>query len=100
MKMDHIGSILDGVLSHAQLRQGVANYSIFPRWESLVGKHLAGSTRPLRVQGNVLWIYVENSTLQHHLSFLVPLLLRRIREVSPGSSIETIRFTLNRESRP
>jgi predicted nucleic acid-binding Zn ribbon protein len=97
--MDHISSVLDGLLVHAHLRQGVANYSFFSNWDKLVGKQLAGSTKPLRVQGGVLWVYVESSTLQHHLGFLIPQLLQRIREFAPQSRIDTIRFTLNPDKR-
>jgi hypothetical protein len=42
-------------------------------------------------------VYVENAVLQHHLSFLVPMMLDRLREVAPGSTIDSIRFTPNPE---
>jgi predicted nucleic acid-binding Zn ribbon protein len=95
--MDHIASILGGLLARSNLRQGVANYSFFSKWEQVVGRQLAVSTRPLRIQGSTLWVYVENSTLQHHLSLLVPQLLTRIRECAPESCVENIRFTQNSE---
>lgn len=95
--MDHVGGILNDLLAAANLRQGIANYAFFQQWPELVGEHLAGSTRPLRVQGNTLWVYVDNSTLIHHLTFLTPKMLQRIREISPRTSITAIRFTLNPE---
>ncbi len=95
--MDHISGILQTVLQGRDLERGVANYRAFPRWREVVGDPLAGSTRPLRVQGKTLWVYVENAVLQHHLSFLVPKMLERLREVAPGSTIDTIRFTPNPE---
>jgi predicted nucleic acid-binding Zn ribbon protein len=96
--MDHISAILRSVLAESRLQGGVANYGVFARWPEVVGEHLASQSEPLRVQGNVLWVQVNDSTLLYHLSFLVPEMLRRIREQEPGSRIESIRFTLNPES--
>jgi hypothetical protein len=93
--MDHISGILHAVLRGRDLETGVQNYQVFPRWAEVVGEPLAASTRPLRVQGKTLWVYVENAVLQHHLSFLVPTMLERLRVVAPGSTIDSIRFTPN-----
>lgn len=95
--MDHISGILRAVLRGRDLEIGVENYRVFPRWHEVVGEPLAGSTRPLRVQGKTLWVYAENTVLQHHLSFLVPTMLERLRVVAPGSCIDSIRFTPNPE---
>ena len=95
--MDHISGILQAVLRGRDLETGVRNYRAFPRWREVVGEPLAASTRPLRVQGRTLWVYVENAVLRHHLSFLVPKMLERLREVAPGSTIDSIRFTPNPE---
>jgi predicted nucleic acid-binding Zn ribbon protein len=96
--MDHISSILKSVLGDSHLKAGVANYGVFSRWPEVVGEHLARSTHPLRVQGNVLWVQVTASTLLYHLTFLVPQLLKSIKEQEPASRVESIRFTLNPES--
>jgi hypothetical protein len=95
--MDHISGILQAVLRGRDLEAGVKNYRAFPLWREVVGEPLAASTRPLRVQGRTLWVYVENAVLQHHLSFLVPMMLDRLRTVAPGSTIDSIRFTPNPE---
>jgi hypothetical protein len=95
--MDHISGILRTVLRRRDLETGVENYSVFPRWAAIVGDPLAATTRPLRVHGTTLWVYVETAVLQHHLSFLVPKMLERLRQVAPGSTIDNIRFTPNPE---
>ena len=95
--MRHIAPILQGLLARAQLQQGLSNYGFFSRWEEVVGPPLAASTRPLRVQGDVLWVYVDNATLRHHMTFLVPQILDRIHQHAPDSSIAQVRFTLNPE---
>lgn len=95
--MKHISSVLRAVLRERQLSDGIQNYSFFARWEEVVGGHLARSTRPLRVHGTTLFVWVENAVLMHHLSYLVPRLLERLRDAAPGTTIDTIRFTLNPE---
>jgi hypothetical protein len=95
--MDQISTILRKILVGANLHQGVSNYQVFRMWNDLVGGHLAASTRPLRIAGDTLWVQVENATLGHHMTFLVPQLLRKIRETIPEAKINTIRFTTNPE---
>ena len=96
--MRHIAPILQGVLSRAHLQQGLSNYSVFSCWSEVVGPMLAPNTRPLRMQGSTLWVYVDNATLRHHMTFLIPQILDRIREHAPSSHIEQVRFTLNPEN--
>jgi hypothetical protein len=95
--MDHISGTLRTVLRTRDLETGIENHRMFSRWGEIVGESLAAGTRPVRVQGRTLWVYVENSVLRHHLSFLVPKMLERLREVAPGCTIDTIRFTPNPE---
>lgn len=95
--MDHISPTLNGLLTRANLRQGIANYQVLPLWEEIIGIHLAAQTKPLRIQGTTLWIYVENATLRHHLMYLVPKILEQIRKRVPDAEIRDLRFTLNRE---
>jgi len=95
--MDHISVVLRGLLEGRRLSQGIRNHSCFSRWPDVVGPHLAQVTRPLRVQGTTLWVWVENPILQHHLTYLTPKLLERLRGAAPGSTIDQVRFTLNPE---
>jgi hypothetical protein len=95
--MRHISNVLRVVLKERQLSEGIRNYSLFSRWPDVVGPHLAKSTRPLRIHGTTLAVWVENAVLLHHLSYLAPRLLERFRQAAPGTTIDTIRFTLNPE---
>jgi hypothetical protein len=95
--MRHISGVLQTVLKERQLSDGIRNYSYFDRWEEVAGPHLARSTRPLRVHDRTLVVWVENAVLLHHLSYLAPRLLERLREAAPGNTIDTIRLTLNPE---
>ena len=52
----------------------------------------------MELQGDVLWVYVDNATLRHHMTFLVPQILDRIRQHAPESRIAQVRFTLNPEA--
>lgn len=95
--MRHIAPILEAVLGKARLRQGMANHEVMTAWERVVGEHLARSTRPVRIQGDALWVYVDSAVLLHHLTYLAPRLVRRVREEAPETSVQRIRFTLNPE---
>ncbi len=95
--LNHISGVLERLLRQARLYHGVVNYGVLGRWPSIVGAHLAERTRPLRVQNRTLWVYVDNATLLHHLTFLAPRFLQRIREETPETTIDAIRFTLNPE---
>ena len=77
------------------LQAGVADYAVFDHWQEIAGDHLAAVTRPLRVQGRVLWVHVPDSTLLYHLTYLAPQMLRRVHEVEPACRIRSIRFTLS-----
>lgn len=95
--MKHISGLLQAVLRERQLTAGIQNHAFFAAWSKVVGEHLSRSTRPLRVNGTTLVVWVENAVLLHHLSYLVPRLLERVRDYAPGSTIDAIRFTLNPE---
>lgn len=96
--MQHIGAILDHLTGNPRLAQGLSNYSFFADWEQVVGAHLAERTRPLRVDGQVLLVYVDDATLRHHMTFLLPKMLQKIRQHAPSARISTIRFTMNPEA--
>jgi hypothetical protein len=95
--MDHISPILRKILVGANLQQGVSNYRIFQSWSDLVGGPLAAATKPLRISGDTLWVHVKDATLGHHMTYLVPQLLQKIRTAAPEAKISTIRFTTNPE---
>jgi len=92
-----VAAVLRELLQQPGWADGLANPAVFPRWSEVVGPHLAGATRPLRVQCRTLWVWVETSVLQHQLSLLTPMILERVRATAPGATIDTIRFTLNPE---
>ena len=96
-QLDSVATILDSVLGQRHLAQGIRDYAFFSDWERIVGSALASSTRPLRVQNGILWVQVENATLRQHLTYVVPEMLRKIRIAAPGTTIESIRFTMSAE---
>lgn len=96
--MKHISPILEGILERNRLQNGINDYQIFARWSEVVG-HLADKTAPQRVQGDVLWVYVDNSTLLQHMTFFAPRIVRKIRELVPETGIRRLKFTLRRGDR-
>jgi predicted nucleic acid-binding Zn ribbon protein len=92
--VQHISPTLEGLLKDHRLQQGIADYWVFSRWRDIVGPMLAERTAPIRVADGTLWVHVENSTLLHHLGYLSPKMLARIRAQAPQTSVYRIRFTI------
>ncbi|MEZ4647215.1 MAG: DUF721 domain-containing protein [Candidatus Eisenbacteria bacterium] len=90
--MQHILPILEGLLSRNGLKDGLVDYEIHARWSEIVGD-LSPQTKPLRVQGDVLWVYVSNPTLLQHMSFFAPRIVRKIRELVPETHVRRLKFT-------
>jgi hypothetical protein len=58
----------------------------------IVGTALAIDVRPLRIERGIVWIGVSNAPQASHLQYLKPMLLRRIRERYPDTTIRDIRI--------
>lgn len=91
--MEHISPILQDLLVRHGLEDGIVDYQVHARWPEVVGD-LCHRTRPLRVQGDVLWVHVEQPALLQHMGFFAPRIVRRIRELVPETHIRRLKFTL------
>lgn len=91
--MEHISPILEAILARNGLKDGLVDYEVHARWSEIVGD-LSRRTRPLRVQGDVLWVHVEHPTLLQHMGFFAPRIVRKIRELVPNTHIRRLKFTL------
>ncbi len=67
-------------------------YRLFLDWEEIVGGPLARETRPERIEKGTLWIGVSNAPQANHLLYLQPMILRRIRERYPETTIRDMRI--------
>ncbi|PIE58829.1 MAG: hypothetical protein CSA33_01375 [Desulfobulbus propionicus] len=63
-------------------------------WAALVGEKFAQVTMPAFFRRNVLWVYVQNSTVMQCLQLSKPDTLQRIRCLSSDADIEDMLFAL------
>jgi len=68
------------------------DHRLFLDWEGIVGPALAADARPMRVERGIVWIGVSNAPQANQLLYLKPMLLKRIREKYPDTTIRDIRI--------
>lgn len=73
-------------------------YSIFPRWEELVGEQVANCTRPWKFEKTVLWIEVENSAWMQQLQYEKIGILERLNAALRFTRLTDIRMVLPKPS--
>jgi predicted nucleic acid-binding Zn ribbon protein len=88
-----ISEILMNVLKKGGLAKKVVQYSIFEIWEELVGETIAKRTTPKKMQGNTLVVAAKSAAWAQELSFMKPMILKKIRERFPDAFVTDIKFT-------
>ncbi len=87
-----IAGILEHVLQRKGIAKKMAQYNIFEEWKEIVGDTIAKCATPHKMQGNTLVVCAKNASWANELAFMKPQILKKIREKSPDSLIEDIRF--------
>ncbi|MDQ6614963.1 MAG: DUF721 domain-containing protein [Actinomycetota bacterium] len=64
--------------------------ALFERWEEIVGPAIAAHAWPIRVQGGVLRIGVEQPAWATQLAFLGPELVRKVASATGDAAVEKI----------
>ena len=91
-----ISEILGNLLKRRGLARKMAQYEVFEIWEDVVGSTIAKQTTPQKMQGDILVVAVKSAAWAQELTFIKPLILKRIREKTPDAKIADIRFTAGR----
>lgn len=87
-----ITGILDGILKQKGLTKKIQQYSVFEVWQEIVGPTLAKETTPRKMQGQTLVVQARNAAWAQELSFMKPMILKKIKEFVPDAEICDIRF--------
>jgi predicted nucleic acid-binding Zn ribbon protein len=87
-----IGEVLENVLQRKGIAKKMAQYTVFEEWRNIVGETIARCAVPQKVQGSTLVVRAKNAAWANELAFMKPQILKKIRESSPDSLIEDIRF--------
>ncbi|MBI2092030.1 MAG: DUF721 domain-containing protein [Deltaproteobacteria bacterium] len=88
-----INDILASVLKNGGLAKKIVQYSIFEIWGELVGETIAKRAKPKKMQGNTLVVAAKSAAWAQELSFMKPMILKKIRERFPDAFVTDIKFT-------
>ncbi len=68
-KENQISRLLPGLVQDKGWERQLDLHSIFPRWQELVGEEVYQHARPLKIEKDVLWMEVENSSWLQQLQY-------------------------------
>lgn len=72
---------------------------IIDQWDQLVGQKIAAVTSARRVDRQILWVKVSDSTWAYHLTLLKPQLLKKINQYAGENIINDIFFQIGIDDR-
>ena len=85
--------ILRSALRTVGIDREMARYNFVLKWHEIVGEKLAMITRPECLRQDTLVVRVKDSTWAQELSFLKPMILKRLAKyVEPGDRINDVMF--------
>ena len=89
---ERIGGLVGSMLTRLGIAEKVERASVISDWENLVGPHIAGVARPIRVQGETLFVEVASASWRMELSMMRPQLMRKLNAGKRRGRIERIVF--------
>lgn len=89
-----VGDLVDGVLRRAGVREQVERQDVLETWSDVVGERIAEVTRPVRVDGPVLFVEVRSSAWMTELDLMKHRILKRLNQDRDEGRIEKVRFLL------
>ena len=89
---EKIGEMIETMFARLGIAEKVERASVVAEWEDLVGSHIARVARPVRVQGDTLFVEVESASWRMELSMMRPQLMRKLNAGKRQGRIERIVF--------
>lgn len=89
-----LGELVEGVLRDAGVKEQVQRQEVLEAWDEVVGAKIAEVTRPVRVDGPVLFVEVRSSAWLMELDLMKHRILDRLNEDRDEARIEKVRFLL------
>jgi predicted nucleic acid-binding Zn ribbon protein len=89
-----LGEVIRGVLGAGPLRAGVALGRLARAWDQVVGERLAGRSRPLGLERDVLTVSADNSSWAAQATFLAGEICRRANEVLGSDQVVSVRVVV------
>ncbi len=89
-----ISGVLPDLLRQRGWEYQLDLHSIFPRWPELVGEEMSEHARPLKIEKEVLWLEVDNSSWMQQFQYEKMELLEALNRGLRISRIKDIKMTL------
>ena len=89
---EKVGGLIETMFARLGIAEKVERASVVAEWEELVGSHIARVARPLRVQGDTLFVEVESASWRRELAMMRPQLMRKLNAGKRRGRIERIVF--------
>jgi predicted nucleic acid-binding Zn ribbon protein len=81
-RLDSFGTILAGLAHRLGLESKLFEARLRRHWPDIVGEPIATHTRPDQVRFKKLYIFVHNSVWLQQLTFLKPVLLQKVNQLT------------------
>jgi predicted nucleic acid-binding Zn ribbon protein len=92
IRPERVGGLIENLFARLGIAEKVERASVVADWEELVGAHIARVARPVRVQGDTLFVEVESASWRMELSMMRPQLMRKLNAGKRRGRIERIVF--------
>ena len=89
---EKVDGLIETMFDRLGIAEKVERATVVRDWEDLVGSHIAAVARPVRVQGDTLFVEVESASWRMELSMLRPQLMRKLNAGKRRGRIERIVF--------
>jgi len=89
---ERVSGLIGTMFARLGIAEKVERASVVAEWEDLVGSHIARVARPVRVQGDTLFVAVESASWRMELSMMRPQLMRKLNAGKRQGRIERIVF--------
>jgi|SaaInl8_200m_RNA_FD_contig_21_1661934_length_579_multi_6_in_0_out_0_2 predicted nucleic acid-binding Zn ribbon protein len=90
----HIGAILTEVLKNCHSESYAELMHLRTSWESIVGRGIAGNTKPVAFKGKLVFVNVLSSIWLQQLQFLKKDIIRNINDTLGHNFVEDIKFNV------
>jgi predicted nucleic acid-binding Zn ribbon protein len=89
-----LATSLDGVVKSLRGPSRKAVGGLFGRWEEAVGEQVAQHVRPVKLDGGVLSVEVDDPAWATQVKFLTPTIIARLAEVA-GAQVDQLQIRVD-----
>ncbi len=85
MSFTSLKHVLEAVLKEHKLASDIEAYKVFPLWQEIAGPTVANHCRPVRLNGDTIYVEVDDPIWLSQLRYMRQDLLRKIdMRIKPG----------------